>query len=93
MARYHIGRDGQPHVCKAQEGQCPLGGEHYGDLKKCEKACEERFRIRKSPFSKKKNMEKIRNLPDQVYLANYYSQYAQRASNEMGAPMIIKKDD
>lgn len=93
MARYHIGRDGQPHVCKAQEGQCPLGGEHYDDLKKCEKVCEERFRIRKSPFSKRRNMEKIRNLPDQVYLANYYSQYAQRASNETGAPMIIKKGD
>ena len=91
MARYHIGRDGEPHVCKAQEGQCPLGGEHFDDLRKCEKVCEERFAVRQGPFSKRKNMEKIKNLPDQVYLSNYYRTYARRASREAGSPMVIKR--
>ena len=91
MARYHIGRDGQPHVCKAQEGQCPLGGEHYDDLKECERAAEKQFKVKKSPFSKKRGQESIRSLPDQVYLRNYIQQYGMSAGG-VGAPLVIKKD-
>lgn len=38
--RFHIGRDGQPHECTAETGKCPLGGEHYDSLEKCETAVE-----------------------------------------------------
>lgn len=34
MPNYHIGKDGTPKICKAREGNCPLGGmtTHYNDL-------------------------------------------------------------
>lgn len=40
MARFHVGRDGNPHKCTAEPGKCPLGGEHYDSLEKCEAAVE-----------------------------------------------------
>lgn len=42
MARYHITQDGLPGLCKAQEGNCPLGGneEHYSDKLDALKAAE-----------------------------------------------------
>lgn len=27
MAKYHIKKDGTPGVCRAQNGNCPFGGE------------------------------------------------------------------
>ena len=41
MAKYHIGKDGNPHICKATPGQCPLGGEHYDSLAKATAAAEQ----------------------------------------------------
>ncbi len=41
MARHHIGKDGNPHICKAEAGKCPLGGEHYDSMAKATAAAEE----------------------------------------------------
>ena len=41
MARYHIGKDGNPHICRADAGKCPLGGEHYDSMAKATAAAEE----------------------------------------------------
>lgn len=41
---HHIGRDGQPHICTAQDGKCPLGGDeahHYPSKNACYKAIED----------------------------------------------------
>lgn len=38
--RFHIGKDGQPHKCTAAAGKCPLGGEHYGNMKDALQAAE-----------------------------------------------------
>lgn len=38
--RFHIGRDGQPHECSAEQGKCPLGGEHYPTFEVAEHAAE-----------------------------------------------------
>lgn len=40
MARFHKGRDGQPHKCTAKPGKCPLGGEHFDSIEECEAAIE-----------------------------------------------------
>lgn len=32
MTRYHIGKNGEPRICKAQPGKCPIGGEHYTNI-------------------------------------------------------------
>jgi hypothetical protein len=32
MTNYHIAANGEPAVCKAQPGNCPLGGEHFEDM-------------------------------------------------------------
>lgn len=40
MARFHVGRDGNPKECTAEPGKCPLGGEHYGSMEECEAAIE-----------------------------------------------------
>lgn len=40
MARFHVGRDGNPKECTAEAGKCPLGGEHYDSEEACEKAIE-----------------------------------------------------
>ena len=38
--RWHINRDGQVRECHADEGECPLGGEHYDDRMSAERAVE-----------------------------------------------------
>lgn len=41
--KWHIGKDGQPHICTAQAGKCPLGGDeahHYASKNDCYKAIE-----------------------------------------------------
>lgn len=40
MARFHIGRDGNPRECTAEPGKCPLGGEHYDSMEKATEAAE-----------------------------------------------------
>lgn len=32
MTIYHIGKDGDPKVCRAKKDNCPLGGEHFTSL-------------------------------------------------------------
>lgn len=46
MAKWHIGSDGQPHICKAMGGRCPFGGadgtyHHYNSLAEANKVAEE----------------------------------------------------
>lgn len=33
MNRYHVGSDGEPRRCTAQQGKCPLGGDHFISLR------------------------------------------------------------
>lgn len=40
MTRYHIGKNGEPRICKAQPGKCPLGGEHYTTINAAYQAAE-----------------------------------------------------
>ena len=40
MNRYHIGSDGEPRRCTAQQGKCPLGGDHFDALEDAEKYAE-----------------------------------------------------
>lgn len=37
MTKIHIGKNG-PSICRAQEGKCPLGGEHFDSKEQAEKA-------------------------------------------------------
>ena len=34
MAKYHVKKDGTPGVCRAQEGNCPLGdsSQHFSNI-------------------------------------------------------------
>lgn len=42
MAKFHIGRNGTPALCKAQKGSCPFGGEeqHYNTKEEAQKHVE-----------------------------------------------------
>lgn len=53
MARYHIGKDGQPHKCKAEAGKCPLGGTHYKTEEEAVAAAERMARPRTTPNLRK----------------------------------------
>lgn len=44
MTKYHIREDGLPGVCKAQAGNCPIGGDHYSDKMEAILAAEEKMR-------------------------------------------------
>lgn len=95
MTRYHIGKDGNPHVCRAQEGDCPLGGEHYGSFRECERASEKSFQHTMGRItSRKKKKEILRNLPNDDYVRvfrDYALQY-QRNGQGRERPFIVKKD-
>lgn len=45
MAKYHIGKDGLPHVCRAKKGNCPYGSdaEHFTNKEDATKASQERL--------------------------------------------------
>lgn len=63
--KWHIGRDGQPHVCTAQDGKCPLGGDaahHYPSKNACYNAIEEQAEANyvKGSGSLKKALEFVR---------------------------------
>lgn len=38
--QFHIGKNGEPTACKAQDGQCPLGGEHFSCKDEAARAAE-----------------------------------------------------
>lgn len=38
--RWHLNKNGEPAVCTAMPGNCPLGGEHYGSLREATIAAE-----------------------------------------------------
>lgn len=43
MARYHISPDGVARVCRAPEGHCRFGGEHYSSRHEAQQASEQQF--------------------------------------------------
>ena len=45
MAKYHINKHGVPAICRAQQGNCPYGGEgsHYGDKAEAQAAADKEF--------------------------------------------------
>lgn len=85
----------EPHVCRAQEGNCPLGGEHYGSFRECERASEKSFQHTMGRItSRKKKKEILRNLPNDDYVRvfrDYALQY-QRNGQGRERPFIVKKD-
>lgn len=48
-ARYHIRKDGGVGVCTAEEGNCPLGGEHFETPTAARKAAEKELMLELAP--------------------------------------------
>lgn len=43
MARYHLKDDGNPGLCRAEEGKCPKGGAHFSSQEEARAAVEQLF--------------------------------------------------
>ena len=52
--KYHIGEKGDPSPCRAEEGKCPLGGEHFDSVDDARKAYESSQSENIIPVKKKK---------------------------------------
>ena len=55
MTKYHINGEGNPGLCKAQNGKCPFGGEanHYSSQENARKAFELSMASKANPLRKK----------------------------------------
>lgn len=53
MARYHISRKGEPAICRAITGRCPLGGDsvHFDSKEDAQEHIEKRFQQQYNTFS------------------------------------------
>lgn len=58
MTKYHINGEGNPGLCKAQNGKCPFGGEanHYSSEENARKAFELSMASKANPPAKRKKL-------------------------------------
>ncbi len=73
MAKFHVSSDGNPRVCTASEGNCPLGGNenHFTSKEAARAAFEESVVASESSTKKDRSRESIRTtdaLGDTVWL-------------------------
>ena len=64
MAKYHVSTDGNPRVCTASEGKCPLGGNenHFTSKEAARAAFEESVATSESVSKKNQLRESIRTV-------------------------------
>lgn len=76
MAKYHIKKDGTPGLCRAKEGNCPLGGSesHYSNLEDAEVAAqtqlEEKFGVFAAESTPRASVNPGKMLSDSVLKMN-----------------------
>lgn len=65
MTKYHITAKGEPGVCTAQEGNCPLGGseDHYSDKDDAWRASMEKLKNEYGAFLTFKKEAPVENMP------------------------------
>ncbi len=64
MAKFHVSADGNPRVCSASEGNCPLGGDetHYTSKEAARAAFEESVKVPESTSKKNRFVESVRSV-------------------------------
>lgn len=97
MSKFHIGKKGEPTVCRAKNGNCPFGGEeqHYSTKQEAQQAIENNLEIQhKTVTSTKKtsnitlsNTELVNKLYDNlsnVLMDSYYYSKYKTSNTEPG---------
>lgn len=64
MARFHVSADGKARPCKAADGTCPLGGEHFDSLAEAESAFEDTMLAEHGDFATIRKGPKVPALPN-----------------------------
>ncbi len=64
MPKYHVSSDGNPRVCKASEGNCPIGGDetHYTNKEAARASFEESVAASESTSKKAQSSESVRTV-------------------------------